>query len=268
MNNICDLIIKNKILDKDSIYCFWKSCIKQEELFNECDTLDFCLTNNLFYAYYSADEKKIMLNLDMMIEQFKNVCNYNGLKNNEYYGYINIKILQFLLHEIEHAKQEKKLKSRINNIEILLLSCSKLNMELWELVKDGYKKYNDTYIYNPSERMADIKSYKKILLFMESINHNLKIDKTLNILKEEYLIESLNGYLNDICPSEIYLIKTELENIWRSMSFYDDNHNIMNEKVKKEYDIRKRLLFGLPIDNEEFKKISTLRDKIMLLHSK
>ena len=55
MNNICNLIEHKKIIDKDSIYYFWKSCIKQEELFNECNVLDFCSINNPFYAYYSAD---------------------------------------------------------------------------------------------------------------------------------------------------------------------------------------------------------------------
>ena len=148
MNNICNLIENKKIIDKDSIYYFWKSCIKQEELFNECNVLDFCSINNPFYAYYSADEKKIVLNLDMMIDGFKDICDYYELKNNEYYGYINIRILQFVLHEIEHAKQEKKLKSYTSNLEMLLLSCSKLNMELWELIEGGYKKYNETYIYN------------------------------------------------------------------------------------------------------------------------
>lgn len=264
MNNICNLIENKKIIDKDSIYYFWKSCIKQEELFNECNVLDFCSINNPFYAYYSADEKKIVLNLDMMIDGFKDICDYYELKNNEYYGYINIRILQFVLHEIEHAKQEKKLKSYTNNLEMLLLSCSKLNMELWELIEGGYKKYNETYIYNPSERMAEIRSYKKILSFIELINKDSKIDKTFNILKREYIIENLNGYLTDMCPSEIYLVKTELDNIWKSMSFYDDDRNIMNEKAKKEYNIGKRLFLGLPIDNEEFKKMSLIRNKIMI----
>lgn len=268
MKNIYDIIVENKIIDKNSIYEFCKSCIRQEKLFNECNTLDFCSNNNSFYACYSSDEKKIKLNLDMMIEEFKNMCTNYNLKNNEKYEYINLKIIQFILHEIEHAKQEKELKSHISNLEIMLLSCAKLNMELWGLIKDGRKKYKDTYIYNPSERMADIKSYSKVLSIVESINANLDVGNILKILKREYVIKNLSGYSTDLCPTEIYLMETELENIWQNLSFYNTNRNIMNEKAKKEYNLKKRMLLGLPIDREEYKMMSSLRDNITLSHSR
>ena len=48
------------------------------------------------------------------------------------------------------------------------------------------------------------------------------------------------------------------------MNFYDDDRNIMNEKAKKEYNLGKRWFLGLPIDNEEFKKMSLIRNKIMI----
>lgn len=255
--------INSKIIDKDTIFLFWKSCIEKDNLYDECNTLNYGRDDN-YYAYYSASDKKIMINLCTMLDRLDDMSKYYELKKDDYYTYINIRIIQFLLHEIEHAKQEKLIKSNDNSMENILLSCSKLNMQLWELMKDGAKMYHDTYIYNPSERMAEIKSYKKILPYLRLLSKKVNIDKAVNAIKREYIIENLYGYIEGMCPTEIYLTKTNFETIWMEMVFYDSNKDIMYDNIKKEYNLEKRLLLGLPINNNEFSKISLLRDKYMI----
>ena len=94
---------------------------------------------------------------------------------------------------------------------------------------------------------------KKIIeQFMDTHNDiRTKID-ALNRLKEntkldDDLTSRMNKTINDL---NVACIKLE------------DQINIMNEKAKKEYNLGKRLFLGLPIDNEEFKKMSLIRNKI------
>lgn len=256
-----DLLNFDKIIDNDYINKVYNYYIDKYNLHDSCTKLEFNSKNNNF-AFYSSYDKKIVMNLNNMIERFNKISKNHNLKDKNYYGYINLKIIQFLLHEIEHAVQDN-MSDKIDNLEEILISCTKLNMDLWEISGNG-KMYEETYIYNPNERMADINSYKKIMMILKTISSDQSLKEMSSLLKKEYILSLIRGYDENICPSEKYLLTTGLSYIWTEMSFYDKDKNEMNKKVKKEYSFNKRLYLGLPIDNREFKKISFLTKKNMI----
>lgn len=234
----------DKIIDKREICYLFNYYIDKFNLRDYCSFIDL-FTNENAFAYYSYYEKRIVLNLELMIDEFMNVCNFYKFFGKDYYGYINLKIIQYLLHEIEHVKQDKYCG---NDFEGFLLMCAKINMDLWELNCDN-KKYKQTYIYNPSERMADINSYSRVLSIMRLFGFS---GSFYSLIKKEYISSKIVGYDCEMCPSEVYFLETGMENVWKNMVFYNDDRFIMHKMVSLKYNLEERLYYGLPIDSKEF----------------
>lgn len=243
----------DKVIDKKVIHYLFNYYIDKFDLRNYCKFIDFS-TNENAYAYYSAYEKMIVLNLELMIDEFMDVCDFYNFRGKDYYGYINLKIIQYLLHEIEHVKQDKYCGE---DFEGLLLMCAKINMDLWELMRDD-KKYKQTYIYNPSERMADINSYSRVLSIMRLFGFS---GDFYGLINREYISSKIAGYGCEMCPSEVYFCETGMENVWKGMTFYCNDRSIMYKMVSLKYNLEERLYYGLPIDSKEFKKMSLLLNK-------
>jgi len=190
----------------------------------------------------------------------------------------NLIITQFILHELEHAKQNKQANSKDTDLETKLLKASFResqtikNPKVWELIFKGEinpielvayiaikkAKYEQYYKENPSERLAQIRSYKTITDVLEPIKD---LVPNLSQFEQASLVEQmLAGYSYDwsmiSAPTPIYLEGLGYSNIWENLDFYDSNIMELQNKVADKYDLAKRLILGLPINDKEYENTS------------
>ena len=115
-------------------------------------------SNNL--ASYSTYTKKITIYTEMINQMVKdiekNILNINVF---EATLYKNLSILQTLLHEVEHANQQK-IAYNDNTLEALIIRLS-------YLVNNGYNE--NLYEYCPEERLAEIKTFDEIFILVNHI---------------------------------------------------------------------------------------------------
>lgn len=233
---IYDKSISNQILNFRDIEKILELLIIEKHLNDYISDINVqhIRSNNL--ASYSNYTKKITIyieKVDQMVRNIEtNILNTNIL---EIMLYKNLSILQVLLHEIEHANQQKFAYTE-NNIEALIIRLS-------YLVKDGY--CTPLYEYCPEERMAEIKSYNEVIILVSYLNNKLT---TLNeILGMEELKRLLRGYhyknaeIN--IPIEDYFVLAGKKNLFDSL---DISNNL------EGYSLNERLKFGFPISKDEY----------------
>ena len=242
MENILEIIydrtIKNKILNL-------KDIVKILEIL----VIDKCLndyilninvqqirSNNL--ASYSTYTKKITIYTQMIEQMLKNIEN-NILNANEFEKilYKNICILQILLHEIEHANQQK-IAYNDNSLEALIIRLS-------FLVENGYEE--NLYEFCPEERLAEIKSFCEINNLIKILDTK-KLKKLPNILETEKLRRLLRGYhykdsTMNIPLIDYFILGNKKELVKISESFFV---NI------EKYNLTERFKYGFPISINEY----------------
>lgn len=192
-------------------------------------------SNNL--ASYSNYTKKITIYTEMVKQMVKDIKN-NILNTNNFETilYINLSILQILLHEVEHANQQK-IAYNDNTLEALIIRMS-------YLVNNVYDE--KIYEYCPEERLAEIKSFEEINNLISYINKDLT--SLPDILKTEKLKRQLRGYhyKNDCINIPIvdyfsYGNKQEL------LAGIDLTSNVI-----KNYTLSERFKYGFPISIDEY----------------
>ena len=174
--------------------------------------------------------------------------------------------LRVLRHEIEHARNYKRLFERRNDIESEIIRysladfVSRLDSEnmspsekLDLIIKAGKKKEN--YMVDPEERLADIRAGQYLVNLLKNQNRTPELLMVRSMLYYAYIRGySYNGYyLNP--PTYQFLLK---------MGMYRDYY-LLKKKVeekcermpweapKKEmYSFDTRITYGLPISIKEF----------------
>lgn len=198
-------------------------------------------SNNL--ASYSNYTRKITLYLDVFNTMLNNIdCTIKIDNIFEIYLYKNLSILQVILHELEHANQEKILYV-CNTLEAFLLRLSQLVSE------------NDLlYEYKPEERLAEIKSFEEIITLF-----NLLETKTVSlssILETDKLQRQLRGYHfknNKVnIPLFTYFILGNKKELLNSFAWYLDDYDMCLEHISKDYCFNQRLFYGFPISISEY----------------
>lgn len=121
-----------------------------------------------------------------------------------------------------------------------------LNLDLLNANKQNYLDFHKQI---PGERFAQIQSYKIILKVLKEIKH---IVPTLYKTEKQLLVnEMLEGYMPSIdkidSPTKYFLANSCEENLHLLKSF-----NVFDDNVKEKYKLSKRLVYGLPISNEEY----------------
>lgn len=192
-------------------------------------------SNNL--ASYSVHTKGITIYIEM-IEQMVNDIEANILNvtNFEKMLYKNFSILQVLLHEVEHANQQK-IAYHDNSLEALIIRLS-------YLVNDGYGE--KLYEYCPEERLAEIKSFEEIGKLASHIDR----DKIIlsNIIETETLKRLLRGYhyknYSVNVPIIDYFTFGNKEKLLQAFELSDN--------VQKKYTLNERFKYGFPISVSEY----------------
>ena len=179
-----------------------------------------------------------------------------------YYYYINLNVLKIIIHELNHAKQYKKLNSNINDEETFLYKiCTRTLEEMYYTsnihIKSSADYYNllcikdSLYIIDPMERMAEFKSLsntRKLILnngiIPQKINNIFSLTQTNLILKVHK-----NEYLS---PTIKFLDEMKYEDDLNKFKFYN---GVIDKEFLKSfsiYDYAKRIFYGYPITEEEY----------------
>ena len=184
MRIIYDKTINNKFLD-----------LKDIEKILELLVIEKCLNDYILninvqhirsnslasYSNYTKDITVYINKIEQMVKDIKkDILNTN---NFETMLYINLSIVQILLHEVEHANQQK-IAYNENSLEAFIIRMS-------FLVTDGYSE--KLYDLCPEERIAEIKSYEEIIKLINYISNN-RLFVLPEILDNEKLRRLLRGY--------------------------------------------------------------------------
>ena len=234
---IYDKTINNKILNLNNIEKILELLVI-EKCLNEYIlniNIQQIRSNNL--ASYSSNTKKITLYTEMIEQMVKNIGN-NILNTNifETILYKNLSILQVILHEVEHANQQK-IAYNENSLEALIIRMS-------YLVNSDYD--NNLYEYCPEERLAEIKSFEEINNLIGYINKNLI--SLPDIIEMEKLKRQLRGYhyKNDMVTIPIvdYFTFGNKKNLLNAFDLSND--------VQEKYTLNDRFKYGFPISTNEY----------------
>lgn len=187
MENILKIIydksIKNKILDINDINKILELLVVNKNLNDYISNI--CIqpirSNNLAsYSSYTKDITIYTKVIDIMIENIeKTILIANDF---EISLYKNLSILQVILHEVEHAYQQK-IAFTENNLESFIIRMS-------FLIPNAYEE--PLYEYCPEERLAEIKSYQDILTTLQYLKN--KPLELFDLLNTEKLQRLLRGY--------------------------------------------------------------------------
>lgn len=246
MENILKIIydksINNKIIDINDIDKILELLINKKQLNNYILSIDVqqIRSNNL--ASYSNYSKKITVypyTIELMLDNIEsNILNVSDF---EKILYKNLSLLQVVLHEIEHANQEKKLYVE-NTLESFILRMA-------YTVDNSY--FESLYEYSPQERFAEIKSYKEVIFLISYIKN--KLDKLPFILEMDKLQRFLRGYhynqgkVNS--PLITFFKQGNKELILKSFDWYKNNSF---DKVYIQYNLEERFNYGFPISLDEY----------------
>lgn len=235
---VFDKTINNEILNLKDIEKILELLVVEKSLNEYILNIDVQLIRSNNLASYSNYTKKITIytkTIDQMVKDIdSNILNINKFETSLYK---NLSILQVLLHEIEHANQQK-IAYHNNNLEALIIRLS-------YLVNNGYDE--KLYEFCPEERLAEIKSFEEINTMISYINN--KLDLLPNVIETEKLKRQLRGYhyKNNFVTVPIVEYFT-IGNKEKLLKTFD-----LSKAALNKYTLNDRYKYGFPISNIEYR---------------
>lgn len=197
------------------------------------------------YASYNFLTKDLTLyKLDALFEKYREPVEKLNLNTFEHNLFLNLSVILFILHELNHAIQNKEIiQGKTNNRSNLLNVNYQLIMGNLN-VPDLKNYYVRMYEFLPMERMAELDAFKFIIDFWDfSVAPTIK-----KIIERSYLKVQLMGYDNFYSPpSKVFLESLGLNRLWEH--YKSNNYGDLND----------RLYMGLEISEEEY---NLQKDKI------
>lgn len=246
---IYDRTINNTILNLKDIEKILELLVIDRCLNNYILNIDIQQTRSNNLASYSSYTKEITIYIEMIEQMVKNIeKSILDINIFEIMLYKNLSILQVLLHEVEHANQQK-IAYNENNLEAFILRLS-------FLVSSEY----DDKLYEccPEERLAEIKSFGQIIDLMGCLNIPLIV--LPKILETEEKMRLLRGYhyrnLMVNVPLIDYFNLGDKGEILECFDFLEMSHG--------QYSLNERLTFGFPISIDEYGGL--MRDLVLSLN--
>lgn len=233
-------------------------------------------------ALYNVVNKYITINVPGITEtvsmHVKN--NIDKFLEFEQLFYCNYLISSVVLHELEHAYQNKKYNSNLTDIETNLARMGfRVNYllsdpdktfdeleqqgytipEIYDMFADRRNAYIDNYKYNPLERLAKINSYNFITSSLAQINK--KTPNIYNLGYSNYLESLVQGYEYNqdgilVPPTKAYIDGMGYKQDWKNFSFYDEDINVMRDKLFNEHSLIERMSYGLTTTKEEYEQVN------------
>lgn len=234
---IYDKTIDNKILDLKDIEKILEDLVVEKRLNDYILNISVQQIRSNYLASYSTYTKKITIYTEMINQMVKDIekdiLNINAF---EATLYKNLLILQTLLHEVEHASQQK-IAYNDNTLEALIIRLS-------YLVNNGYDE--NLYEYCPEERLAEIKTFEEILALVSHINK--KLITLPDIIEMEKLKRQLRGYhyKNNFVTIPIVDYFT-IGNKKELLNIFD-----LSNSCLENYTLNDRCKYGFPISINEY----------------
>ena len=238
--------INNKILDIKSIERIVELIIDTRKLNNYVNNIVVESDNSKKLASYQNYLKQISINAQMIDIMLKRLEDNIIIENSfEKLFYKNLSVLQVILHEIEHAYQEKIMLLE-NSLEAFILRISYMVRE-----EDSKRLYE----YCLYERLAEIKSFE---MLSEIVSLDFKELKQVGCLvKNDKLQRMLRGYHYNGTeyinyPIEEYLIGCNKKELLNSFDWYSDDNESCIFNSSEKYKLYDRYKYGFPISKEEY----------------
>ena len=282
---IYDYTINRKLVDSKFIDKIIEIVVSKKSLNNYVRNVRF--TNKLeknnyevVCATYNPLRMEILIDYESIQTAMENESYYNSLFNSlEQIMFKNLTITQYILHELEHAFQNKQADDKSDNsIEAKLVNASfaleqamknpkfisallknEISAQAFIIYRQQNRKlYKQYYAFNPVERLAQVNSIITIVDSIEPIK-----EYTLNLYEFEQaslVEEMLRGYTDSwdqgICPTQVYLFGTRQSNVWSELDFYDQDSSQLLKNVSDRYNLTKRLSLGLPVSFNEYNSLN------------
>ena len=144
------------------------------------------------------------------------------------------------------------------NIIVNILKSNITESQLAIYIRNYHYLYQKYYHFNPTERLAQINSYKIIGQTLKEIQ---KYIPNLYEFEEATLTEEmLSSYPKAAeyggCPTQVYLHFNYRYDIWKSFPFYHENNQQLVRNVCNQYNIYDRMTFGLPVTMKEYETVN------------
>lgn len=268
LEEIISLSNKDKIINKELIEKIINDIVDQE-----------CRLNQVIFGNTSWSGN-VKCSCDI---NFRNILiDYNQLKKDYNKSkktslQKNLIILSYLFHEVQHLKEDSIMEKL--NFESLLISYSSFDVffylaeskikyinslidtELYKKIIENKQEQLYLKIYDkiPSERIANIRSYKEVIKSIYNYpGFKEKYIEDLNFITEIYKEQYYLGYDNYNKKDKYYkgplidyLKFIKMSCLLDDFDFYCEDNKIFLEKCSKKFTIEERMLYGLPVTLEE-----------------
>ena len=242
---IYDKSLKSQLLSLKDIQKIIEFSVVNKQLSGYISNINIQSIRSNSLASYSYYDRNITINYTMIEKMIDDIKTNNLLLVGlEKMLYINLRLYQIILHEIEHAEQEK-IAYRDNSMEAFIIRLTYLT---------DYSYINKLYECCPVERLAEINSYEEIQLLIQYVTRNIKyLYDVIETEKNQRLIQGYH-YSNSIVKSPI-VNYFELSNKKKLLNCFEWYSNIYQESVRSSianYDLNDRLKYGFPIEASEY----------------
>lgn len=230
-----------KVYDENNIYDFVSYYCDKLKLGNSIQRLAFLETeeekNALNAPAGYLSDNTIVVDYNKMLTEALRIYNINPKKCTALdLTSINLLIINFLFHEIVHAKQYD-----------MINGFSKGNIEMLKIFKDCFEKSFDPNIYTFENHDFFITEYNA------NIEGALLTDSFYDDLVEMYT-DRRNTALYEFVPIFI-------EDAYDNLSPLENYNKITNQNIKplERLDSFDKLCYGMPLNENELQKAKTLQ---------
>lgn len=278
---IYDYSVNGKLVDLAFINIIIEIVVSKKSLNNYVRNVQF--TNKLekndysvACAAYNPFTREILVDYESVQIAIENSSYYDCLFTTlEQIMFRNLTITQYILHELEHAFQNKQtddksddsleaklinaslvLEQTINNPSVMkaFLRGEILAKDLAIYILQNRELYKQYYSFNPSERLAQVYSFRTIVDLIAPMKE--RVPNLYEFNQASLIEEMLRGYTDSwnqgICPTEVYLFGIGQGNVWSELDFYDQDSNQLLRNVSDSFDLGRRLALGLPVSINEY----------------
>lgn len=203
----------------------------------------------------SYENRILRFNISMITLQYINLYPVMHNRNKIFFDkrlFILLGVIEVIYHELEHVLQVKKnIILPEDNFEKKLIEIS------YTTIRECPNLYKKDHDLCSIEREANIKSCKKIkdILTLD----DLASDKIRKHFNNRYN-KQLNKYYSDTdYPLLKFLTATEGKLAYGDIPITSDNTEIILEETKKNLSFDERVLWGLPLDKTEQRKLRKVK---------
>ena len=214
-------------------------------------------TKRVIGSSYHYNHEKLTIDLNAELKKYRHVSIKNKIL------LFNLNVLLIILHELDHVHLKKEVENGEEDLTAHFFKLTNPDVSEEELKQrhDMYMKY---YNLAPFERHANINAHLILNDVMTGLASTslagqsleqirlINLKQFIKICRSGYRI--YNHYTNS--PSFDYIQCFASKKDMMRLAVYDDNLKSAYQKAASFYDLKNRILYGLPLTKEELKYIN------------